>query len=258
MTPTKNYAHVYTHAYRLTAAQCNAQSELAPAQLIQQIIEVSTEHADLLGIGFARLEADGNLWVLSRIAIEMTRYPSLGEHYSLSTWIEGYNRHFSERNFEIRAKGGETIGYGRTVWFSINMTTRRPADLSSIADIARTVSDHPCPIAKQGKIRPVDPPQTIHPYRFVVSDIDVNRHVNSARYVELILNQFSLQTFDECFLRRFEIEYKHECHFGKQVDVCSSALPDTDQMATVTAIMHEDTPICLARSFLAPRTATVK
>ncbi len=246
---TRNYSHVYTHTYRLTAAQCNAQSELAPAMLVQQIIEVSTEHADLLGIGFERLRHDDNLWVLSRIAFEMKRYPRLLEHYSLSTWIEGYNRHFSERNFEIRGEGGEVLGYARTVWFSINMTTRRPANLESITEIARTISDHPCPIERQGKIRPVNPPQTVHNYTFMLSDIDVNRHVNSARYVELILNQFTLDTFDECFLSRFEIEYKHECHFGKQVEVCSAF----DRDATVTAIMLADTPICLARSILTMR-----
>ncbi len=76
---------IYTHAFRLTAAQCNAQRELAPAMLIQQIIEVATEHADLLGVGFKRLQEDGNLWVLSRIAIDIHRYPRLLERYSLKT-----------------------------------------------------------------------------------------------------------------------------------------------------------------------------
>ena len=53
---------VYTHNFLLTAAQCNAQRELAPAMLVQQIIEVSTEHADAIGVGFKNLAADGNLW----------------------------------------------------------------------------------------------------------------------------------------------------------------------------------------------------
>lgn len=249
MIMANNNPYIYTHTYRLSAAQCNAQRELAPASLVQQIIEVSTEHADMLGIGFERLKEDGNLWVLSRIAIEMKRYPRLFEHYSLSTWIEGYCRNFSERNFEILGEGDEVIGYARTVWFSINMNTRRPADLSGIADIARTVSDHPCPIARQGKIHPITTPQTVHEYTFVVSDIDVNRHVNSARYVELILNQFTLDSFDEYYLSRFEIEYKRECHFGKSVEVCSTFTDDT----ATTAIMHQERPVCLARSLLTPR-----
>lgn len=240
---------IYTHAFRLTAAQCNAQRELAPAMLIQQIIEVATEHADLLGVGFKRLQEDGNLWVLSRIAIDIHRYPRLLERYSLSTWIENYNRHFSERNFELRGEDGEVIGYARTIWVAINMHTRRPADLSGISHIAETVCDHPCPMARQGKIRPQDPPQIVHNYTFMVSDIDFNRHVNSARYVELILNQFDLPTYDDFYLSRFEIEYKHEAHFGDEVEVCSSFQDE----ALVTAIQLNETPVCVARSFMTPR-----
>lgn len=241
---------LYTRSYHLTAAQCNAQSELAPAQLIQQIIEVATDHADLLGVGFKDLQRTGTLWVLSRVAFEMKRYPHLLEDYSLTTWIEGYNRHFSERNIEIRSSAGETIGYARTIWVAIDIHSRRPADLSAISYISQTVTDRPCPIAKQGKIRQINPPQIVHDYTFRVSDIDLNRHVNSTRYVELILNQMDLADFDDYFLQRFEIEYKHEAHFNETVEVDSAITADN---ALITAITIAGRTICLARSVMAPR-----
>lgn len=239
----------YTHCYSLTAAQCNAQGELAPAQLVQQIIEVATEHADALGVGFVRLAQDGNLWVLSRIAIQMKRYPRLGIDYSLTTWIEGYNRHFSERNFEIAAADGEVLGYARTIWVAINMASRRPADLSGISYISDTVSAKECPMDKQGKIHPVEPPQIVHDYTFRVSDIDVNRHVNSARYVELILNQMDLADFDEDFLSRFEIEYRREAHYDDTVEVCSAIAAD----GFITALTLNGQPVCLSRAVMSPR-----
>lgn len=240
---------LYSHAFHLTAAQCNAQRELAPAQLVQQIIEVATEHADALGVGFKDLQANGTLWVLSRVAIEMNRYPHLLEDYTLTTWIESYNRHFSERNIEIISGSGEILGYARTIWVAININTRRPADLSNISYISDTVCDHPCPIAKQEKIRPVDPPQIVHDYTFRISDIDLNRHVNSTRYVELILNQMDLSDFDEYYLERFEIEYKQEAHFNDTVEVASAMVGDT----LISSISIGPRTICLARSVMKPR-----
>lgn len=240
---------LYTHSYYLTAAQCNAQRELAPAQLVQQIIEVATEHADALGVGFKDLQRGGCLWVLSRVAIEMKRYPHLLENYSLTTWIESYNRHFSERNIEIRGDGDEIIGYARTIWVAIDMETRRPADLSAIAYISETVCDHPCPIARQGKIRTGQVPQIVHEYTFRISDIDLNRHVNSTRYVELILNQMNLADFDEFFLSRFEIEYKHEAHFNDTVEVGSVIKANT----MTSTISIDDKIMCAARSTMSPR-----
>ena len=75
-----------------------------------------------------------------KLTIEVRRMPRINEDYSLTTWIEGFNRHFSERNFELRASG-VTIGYMRTVWVAINVATRRPADLSGISHLQSTVSD---------------------------------------------------------------------------------------------------------------------
>lgn len=240
---------LYTHDFHLTAAQCNAQSELAPPQLVQQIIEVATEHADLLGVGFRDLQKNNDLWVLSRVAFEMKRFPRLLEDYSLTTWIEGYNRHFSERNFQIRSANGEVLGYARTIWVAINMQTRRPADLSYISYISETVSDFPCPIEKQGKIRMTPPAQIVHEYTFRVSDIDLNRHVNSTRYVELILNQMDLADFDDYYLNRFEIEYKQEAHYGDTVEVASRLVDN----GLVTSINLGPHTICLARSIMKKR-----
>lgn len=248
-------AKIYTHKYQLTAAQCNAQRELAPAMLVQHIIEVSTEHADALGVGFKQLAAHGTLWVLSRITFEVKRFPRLNEEYSLSTWVEGYNRHFSERNFEIRGGDGEVIGYARTIWVSINMETRRPANLAGFEFLSEVVSDKECPIAKQGKLHPIEPPQMCHPYRFQVSDIDVNRHVNSSRYVELVINQMDLNTYDRFFVSRFEIEFRHEAHYGDDVEVCSSF--SADGKSLLSTIMLGDTPACFARTVTLPRPVPV-
>ena len=81
-------------------------------------------HANLLDVGYARLVEDGLTWVLSRLSIEMYRYPGINESYSLSTWIEGFNRHFSERNFELTAESGEVLGHCRSVWVPINIRRR--------------------------------------------------------------------------------------------------------------------------------------
>ena len=241
--------NIHSHRFCLSAAQCDAQMGLSPAMLTQQIIEVATEHADLLGVGFKRLEQGGTLWVLSRIAFEMNRYPGVLEPYIMSTWIEDFNRHFSQRNFDIITPEGEVLGYARTIWVAIDINTRKPADLSGISSIASTVVDRPCPIAPPGKIRPATEPEIINEYTFQVSDIDLNRHVNSARYVELVLNQMDLDTFDAYRLGRFEIIYHHESYYNDCACVASGMVKD----ALVTSISVDGTVHCLACSIMKPK-----
>ena len=90
-----------------------------------------------------------------------------------------------------------------------------------------------------------------HPYRFQVSDIDVNRHVNSSRYVELIINQMDLDTYDTFYVSRFEIEFRHEAHFANDVEVCSAF--SNDGKALVSTINRGTDQICLARTITLPR-----
>ena len=81
----------HTHTYRLTAGESGAEATLPVTLLLERIIEVATEHANLLEIGYEQLNCRGIAWVLSRVSFEMKRYPVINEVYSLTTWIEGYN-----------------------------------------------------------------------------------------------------------------------------------------------------------------------
>lgn len=193
MTAAENLPTELTVGYRMTAAGASAQGTLPLSTLVADVIQVATDHANALGVGYSRLIEDGNSWVLSRLTIEVDRMPRINEDYSLTTWIEGFNRHFSERNFELCASG-VTIGYMRTVWVAINVATRRPADLSGISHLQSTVSDRRCPIEPQRRI-PSPPADMADVYEVIFrsSDIDFNRHVTTTRYMELAVDSLPLE-----------------------------------------------------------------
>lgn len=208
----------YRIDYFLSAGECNAQSVIPMPTLVQRIIEVSTMHANSTGIGYANLHKRGLAWVLSRISIEMDRYPGINEHFSLTTWIESANRHFSERNVMVTDGSGDVIGYARTIWVAIDMESRRAGDMSAIID-GVPLGDRPCPIARQAKLQPVTVPDMVRHHRFRYCDIDFNRHVNSTRYVETILNEWGVEFFDRNEISRFDIAYMSEIHYNDVVEV---------------------------------------
>ena len=39
-------------------------------------------------------------------------------------------------------------------------------------------------------------------YTFKYTDCDVNRHVNTVKYLDLLLNQFNLEKYDQNFVKR--------------------------------------------------------
>lgn len=146
------------------------------------------------------------------------------------------------------AADGEVLGWARTVWGMLDTDTRQAADISYMAWIEALAQPGRCPIEKAS--RPQSPGEyTTEHYRFTYCDLDFNRHVNSSRYIELLLNQWPLEFHDANRLTRFEIAYLHEAYSGEEVEVRLSTA-GSETRAELTA---GSTALCRARLCFSPR-----
>lgn len=224
---------IFNKEYFLTPGECNPEERMPLTLLINRLIEVASLHANEIGIGYEFLSRECQTWVLSRVAVEMKRYPCVNETYRITTWITSISRLFSERDFEISVGDGEVIGHARTVWAVIDTRTRSVGDISRMSWVKDLIPDRTTPVEKPSRPRPIESPESPEQvpagyretkYRFQYTDIDFNRHVNSSRYIELLLNQWSLEYHDANRLTRFEIAYIHEARFGEETTL--RLLPD--------------------------------
>ena len=172
-------------------------------------------HASDRGFGIAMLNEDNYTWVLSRLAIELDEMPFQYEDFTIWTWVENVYRLFTDRNFALLDKDGKKIGYARSVWAMISMETRKPADLLTLhgGSIVDYVCDKECPIEKPGRIKISDKAVSTD-YQTKYSDIDINGHVNSIKYIEHILDLFPIEVFKEKRIKRFEMAYVAESYYG--------------------------------------------
>ena len=172
-------------------------------------------HAADRGFGIATLNENHYTWVLSRLAIELEDMPRAYESFSIQTWVENVYRLFTDRNFAILDKDGKAIGYARSIWAMISMETRKPADLLTLhgGSIVDYVCVKDCPIDKPGRIK-VSHPELVGECQVKYSDIDLNGHVNSIKYIEHILDLFPMEMFREKRIRRFEMAYVAESYYG--------------------------------------------
>ncbi|MCD8031999.1 MAG: thioesterase [Bacteroides sp.] len=175
-------------------------------------------HASDRGFGIATMNEENYTWVLSRLAIELDAYPVQYEDFSIRTWVENVYRLFTDRNFAILNQEGRPIGYARSVWAMINLNTRRPTDLLALHDgnITGYICDEPCPIEKPSRIK-VEATEPVADHTARYSDIDINGHVNSIRYIEHILDLFPMELYREKRVRRFEMAYVAESYYGEKL-----------------------------------------
>lgn len=206
------------------------------------LLHAASSHASERGFGYSDMTERHTAWVLSRIAIELTDYPKMGEQITLYTWVGEVGRLFTERCFELQDGEGKAFGYARSIWAAIDMETRRPTPLD-VDGLGAYTSDRPCPIEKPGKILPVEGETEGTPFTVKYSDLDINGHLNSIKYMEHLLDMFDISMFEQKDIRRFEISYLSEGRYGMELTL-HSAETNPDQYAM--AISHEGKAICRA------------
>ncbi|MGN1246838.1 MAG: acyl-[acyl-carrier-protein] thioesterase [Muribaculaceae bacterium] len=224
----------YSHTYYLTAGECDPEARLPMPLIVSRLIEVATEHANAWGVGYSRLKEDGQAWVLSRVSVEMHRYPHVNEEYVITTWVESYNRHFSERNFSITDGVGNEIGTAKSIWMVIDTRQRVMCDISKLSYISRNVSERRSPMGAVPRLAQVKEGRC-EPYTFGYIDLDSNRHVNSVSYVKILMNRLRLEHYDAYRMKRLDIAYMKECLGGETVNIHFDDRNELDISAEIEA-----------------------
>ena len=199
------------------------------------LLNAAGHHSQRRGWGIGTLNEQHHTWVLSRLSIEMMDMPRQYEQVQIKTWVESVIRLFTHRNFAILRPDGTPYGYARSIWAMIDTETRKPSDLLAYADgdILRYVvadEENVCPIAGHGRFRFRDP-QLVATIDTHYSDVDINGHINSMKYIEHILDLFPRERLEEHSIRRFEIAYKTEAYMGDRLSFylqpAEATQPDT-------------------------------
>ena len=206
------------------------------------LMHAATNHASKRGFGYSDMSERNTAWVLSRLAIEINRYPAMSEPVTLYTWIDEAGRLFTSRCFELTDVTGVPVAYARSLWAAIDLQTRRPTSLD-VEALGEYIVDRPCPIEKPGKIAAVEMETEGVPYKVKYSDIDINGHFNSIKYIEHLLDMFELDLFQQKEVKRFEIAYLAE---GKYDMPLTLHQKETEPDHYIMAICNPEKAICRA------------
>jgi acyl-ACP thioesterase len=203
---------------------CDFTGQLFMGHLGNHLLNAADFHSSDRGFGMKYLMGIQRSWVLSRLAIEMTDMPSQYTRFDVETWVESAMRYFTQRNFSVTGKDGHVYGYGRSVWAMIDTATRQPTDIFSIDNGSITQwieKEKPCPIDKGGRVKMTNQAQLLHTIDTGYSDVDINGHINSVKYIEHVLDLWPLDWYRTHRVRRIEIAYVAEAHGGDQLSFYS-------------------------------------
>jgi len=180
------------------------------ASLFNYFQEIAGNHVAELGIGYEVLKRLGFVWVLSRARVRVARLPSWGEQGIVETWHVKTEGLMYVRDFRMRDGAGNVLLAAATGWLLMDTANFRPHPPEALP-IPLPVNEHGRALDDSlKKLLPVRDIRPAYERSVLLSDLDVNDHVNNARYLEWIFD-----CYDDAYVKSHSLAFVQVNYVGE-------------------------------------------
>ncbi len=231
----------YSENYRIKSFHANKYGKASLTSLFNFMIEAAWGHAQILDWGYDKLQTNNLFWVLSRMYIEVERYPDWQEEIIVKTWPAGTDGMFAHRNYRIETTDGDLILKACSCWLILDLNTKKIFLLREYRDTFPKVEsqDH-CRVPK--KVKPPVHPEEMKFNPVLFSELDVNKHFNSVKSLERVLDDFGTDFLDVNEPAKIEMNYLKE---GMQGDSLALVHQQVNELEYISGIVRESDGIDL-------------
>ena len=206
---------IHSKAFQVRAMDIDQAGLLQPVIFLDYLLEAAGEHAALFRLAVTDLFEKGRTWVLSRIHVEIARYPRWNESAEIKTWPSDMLPLYALRDFEVTAGNG-VIARATSSWLIVDQATRRPVrtaeHLREFPKLERrAVEDGFGPLPSPSR----EDRRMEFPVFF--SDLDINRHVTATAYVQRALETVPEEVLFKYRPASIEVNFRGEAFYGDRI-----------------------------------------
>jgi acyl-ACP thioesterase len=209
--------------------QTNQYGKASISALFHIMLEAAWAHAQIMDWGYDDLKNNNLFWVLSRFYLQVEKYPAWQDEITLNTWSAGTDGMYAYREYIIEDSKGEIILKGSSAWLILDMETRKIFRLSDYkATFPKRFDANACRNPK--RIKPDLHSGDLNFYPVLFSDLDINKHFNSVKYVERVLDDFGIDFLNSHEPAELEVNYLKEAIAGDSIAVTRTQLSEIESM----------------------------
>jgi medium-chain acyl-[acyl-carrier-protein] hydrolase len=241
---------IFERKYPVNIFNTDLTGRLSPGALFSFFEDLAGRHATVLGWGRDDMMTTGFFWALSRIVVKIERLPVAMDEVTLRTWPRGTEAIYALRDLEMYDEAGKRLVGASSSWVIVDYNTRRAqrpdkalSGLNAMFPEERALDTNP------RKVPPIPPgDHRITKLRVRLDDIDVNWHVNNARYIHWATNCYDQEFIISHTPDIIEVNYLIESHLGDCINILTGA-SDKQDKSFIHSIMRESdsTELCRLR-----------
>lgn len=209
--------YVFNKDFLITSADVDFEGKTKVSSLTNILIQAAWQHAEQLGWGVDDLAKHNLAWVLSSIRIKIFDYPTWRQTIQCETWPKGISRLFYLRDFNIYDSDNKLLASATSNWILIDIERRRPK-LHNLDDEAikknsgkHAIEEEITPVKFDGEI------ESSYEYTVKYSDIDINQHLTTTRYIDIMFDTFSPEQIGNCRAREVKLSFLKEVTYAQNI-----------------------------------------
>ncbi|MDP4281989.1 MAG: thioesterase [Bacteroidota bacterium] len=196
--------------FMVTSSDIDMYSRLRLGTLVSLLIQSANNSADNLEIGYEDLQEQKLFWVLSRLTLEIHKSLSWHQSGEVETWPKDVQKVLYIRDFLVKDRNKEIIARATSGWFGIDLETKHIRTIAGTQEFVldKLKSKHALNIipvklfpVKEGKISEI---------KAMYFDIDFNGHVASSRYIDWMMDTFSIEFHQNNFPQKVTVNFLSE------------------------------------------------
>ncbi len=200
--------------------------------LFRYMDEAAWAHAQVMDWGYDQLQSNNMFWVLSRMYIIVEKYPSWQDLITLTTWSAGSDGIYAYREFLMEDQNGNVLLRANTAWLILDITTKKIVLLRDHIDtFPRNEKERAC--RQPERIRPGKSAGSLEFYPVRFSDLDINKHFNSAKALERVLDHFDTDFLNTHETASIEVNYLKEGFAGDRLAVFTEQTEPNSYHSTI-------------------------
>lgn len=214
---------VYETSFALRAPDADFSAAWRPGAIFTAMQELGEADSARWNAGYFALRARGLAWVITRALLQIDRAPVIGDTILARTW-PGRPRHaIFPRYYLFQDPGGQIFARASTLWVLMDIAAREMVSGEALGLPAFEVPPLPQPVENPGAIAKLlgEEQRAEQPVRY--SDLDINRHVNNARYVDWLCDRYPFEWHERYRLERLTVHFASEIKPGDQLETVLTA-----------------------------------
>lgn len=241
----------YQEQISIKSYHTNQYGQASISSLFNILIEAAWAHAQVMDWGYDSLKSNNLFWVLSRMYFQVEKYPAWQDQITLNTWSAGTDGMYAYREYIIENDKNEVILRASSAWLILDMETRKIFRLSEFRDtFPKRIDANACRAPK--RIKPDVHPVNLNYFPVLFSELDINKHFNSVKYVERVLDDFGIDFLNNNEPAELEVNYLKEGQAGDRIAVTCTQLSESENLNCLVR-ESDGVDLCVMRIVWRPR-----